>query len=62
MVRHKAVLERYAALRCLCAPLQAYSAMKPSVVPTLFSRNIWSHGVALAATVGFKGVEIVMGS
>ena len=42
--------------------LLAYFLMKPSGGATPFSRHLWSHGIALAATVGFKGVEIVMGS
>eukprot|EP00966_Prymnesium_polylepis_P116253 2687132-Prymnesium_polylepis.1 len=40
----------------------AYFLMKPSGGAPLFSRHLWSHGIALAAAVGFKGVEIVMGS
>ena len=27
-------------------------------MPPLFSRHLWSYGVALAATVGFKGVRL----
>ena len=42
--------------------LQAYFLLKPPGDATPFvSRHLWSYGVALAATVGFKGVEVAMG-